>query len=42
MNAADQVLVKKQDRLRIVKMDAVKEDVAVEPEPKQNDEGKAS
>jgi len=42
MNAADQVLVKKQDRLRIVKMDAVKEEVAVEHKPEQNDEGKAS
>ena len=42
MNAADQVLVKKQDRLRIVKMDAVKEDVVVEPEPEQDDEGKTS
>lgn len=37
MNAADQVLVKKQDRLRIVKMDAT-----VEAKPEQNDEGKAS
>jgi len=37
MNAADQVLVKKQDRLRIVKMDAT-----VEPKPEQNGEDKAS
>jgi NADH-quinone oxidoreductase subunit J len=37
MNAADQVLVKKQDRLRIVKMDAT-----VETKPEQNDEDKAS
>lgn len=36
MNAADQVLVKKQDRLRIVKMDAT-----VEPKPEQNVEDKA-
>jgi NADH-quinone oxidoreductase subunit J len=37
MNAADQVLVKKQDRLRIVKMDAT-----VETKPEQNGEDKAS
>jgi NADH-quinone oxidoreductase subunit J len=37
MNAADQVLVKKQDRLRIVKMDA-----SVEPNSDPNDEEKAS
>ena len=34
MNAADQVLAKKQDRLRIVKMDATVEDV---PEPKSEE-----
>jgi NADH-quinone oxidoreductase subunit J len=37
MNAADQVLVKKQDRLRIVKMDAT-----VETKSEQNGEDKAS
>jgi NADH-quinone oxidoreductase subunit J len=41
MNASDQVLVKKQDRLRIVRMDAVKEDIAVEQKSDQNDEGKS-
>lgn len=42
MNAAEQVLVKKQDRLRIVKMATLKEDVAIEPKAEQTDEGKTS
>jgi NADH-quinone oxidoreductase subunit J len=33
MDPSEQVLVKKADRIRIIKMDAVKEELPAEPQP---------